>query len=83
MAAYLTGKVYALSDLLCRRDEDFDDLCNVLLQSDLADLQAMTMKMEEQTVIDRTGLRWKVIRISIIRALRPGIINVQELIIQV
>ncbi|WDE97931.1 transglutaminase family protein [Lentisphaera profundi] len=47
MAAHLTGKVYALSDLLCRRDEDFDNLCNVLLKSDLIDLQEMTMKMEE------------------------------------
>lgn len=47
MSGQLTGKVNALSELLCRRDENFDDLCDSLLKSDLADLQKMTMKMEE------------------------------------
>ncbi|MDD7986809.1 transglutaminase family protein [Lentisphaera marina] len=47
MAAHLTGKVNALSELLCRRDEDFDALCDALLKSDIAELQIMTMKMEE------------------------------------
>jgi regulator of sirC expression with transglutaminase-like and TPR domain len=47
MASPLSVKVNALSDLLCQRDEDFDDLCNALLSSDLAELQSMTMKMEE------------------------------------
>ena len=47
MSSKLTGKVTALSDLLCQRDENFDDLCRSLMSGDKKDLQKMAIKMEE------------------------------------